>query len=416
MSDPVGSLGAVASLGLDVDPGGAALGDRRWFPDLQPAVYLNHAAISPPSLLVRAAIRQVVDAYAARGVGAVMDAVARRDRLRGRLATLLGCGPGDIGLVPNTTHGVITIATCLPWRAGDRVLCFDGEFPTNVIPWQRAAAQHDLRLSMGSLDGFGDGSGDGLSRVEDELKRGLRLVAVSAVQFTTGLRMPLRQLADLCHAHDAELFVDGIQAAGCVPLDLLDDGVDYFSAGSHKWMMGLEGCGVLAVHPDRVPALVPRIAGWLSVEDALGFLFSGRPTLAYDHAVRQRADFVEVGAPNTVGLTALEAGIAPILDLSVYAVSAHVQRLHDAIEDRIQALGLWSLRAREPDARSGILSFRVPLAVDLPRLVDDLGRRGVSAALPNGVLRLSPHWANDIGQADAIVDALRESLAQQGAS
>lgn len=398
------------ALRAQVPEGGAALGSRAWFPDLAPAVYLNHAAVSPPSALVRATLHAMIDDYAARGVGAVADAAAQRERLRAQLAGLVGAAPADLGFVPNTTHGVLAIAHGLAWRPGDRVLCFTGEFPTNVVPWQRAAEAYGLELVFEELAGFEADPGLALRRVEAHLRRGLRLVAVSAVQFRDGIAMPLRELALLCHQHGAELFVDAIQAVGVVPVDLRGAGIDYLAAGSHKWLMGTEGCGFLAVHPDRVAALVPRLAGWLSVEDPLSFLFSGAQTMHYRKAVRRRADQVEVGAPNALGLAALEAGLAPLLDLGPARIFAHIQAIHDALEGPLVDRGFLSRRPPDPSARSGVLSFLPPATLDLPRFVALLGEHGVSASLPDGRLRLSPHWPNGLDQVPLVLAAVDAAL------
>jgi selenocysteine lyase/cysteine desulfurase len=74
-----------------------------------------------------------------------------------------------------------------------------------------------------------------LGPLEDQLKRGLRLVAVSAVQFQTGLCMPLVEMAALCRKYGAEIAVDAIQAAGVVPFAIDALGLDYVAGGAHKW-------------------------------------------------------------------------------------------------------------------------------------------------------------------------------------
>lgn len=393
-----------------VPAGIPALGARHWFSALRPLVYLNHAAVSPPSALVRAAILAMLEDYSARGVDAVADAAAQRERLRGQLAELVGAAPSDIGLSPNTTHGVLAIAHGLDWRPGDRIICFDGEFPTNVVPWQQAALTYGLSVEFKALSDFDRDPADALKGLEASLVRGVRLIAVSAVQFASGRAMPLRELAALCHQYGAELFVDAIQALGVVPLDLRGMGIDYLTAGSHKWLMGTEGCGFLAVHPDRASSLIPRLAGWLSVEAPLDFLFSGRPDLRYDKPVRQRADFVEVGAPNALGLAGLEAGIAPILDLGPTRILAHVQSLHDLLEGPMVERGFRSLRAADPAGRSGILSFSAPPDLALQRFHSLLGAQGISASQPNGLLRFSPHWPNGPEQVGAVLEAVDAAL------
>lgn len=387
-----------------------ALGDRALFPDLQDRVYLNHAAVSPPSLAVRQAVVEGLHTYATRGVGAFPLYIAQRDRLRGKLAALLGARAQDIALRPNTTQGVIDIAQCLPWRRGDRVLGFAGEFPANVTPWQRAAAREGLGLELLPLTGFGDGSGLGLARVEDALRRGARLLAVSAVQFQTGLKMPLRELSQLSHQFGAELFVDGIQALGALPLEGLGAEVDYLSCGSHKWLMGLEGCAFLYVHPERVSALRPHLAGWLSHTEGTRFLFEGAGHLRYDRPIRAEASFLEGGAMNSLGFAALEAAVDTLAALGVPAIAAHAQRWIDAAEPALCARGLRSVRAPDPAARSAILSFTLPPELSLPRLHAALGARGVACSTPDGHLRFAPHWPNALHEVELVAEALDAAL------
>ncbi len=234
----------------------------------------------------------------------------------------------------------------------------------------------------------------------------MRLVAVSAVQFQTGLHMPLQALASLAHAHDAELFVDGIQAVGALPLDVAALGIDYLSCGGHKWLMGLEGCGFLYVAPHRVKALIPRIAGWLSHVDPLGFLFEGPGQLRYDRPVRARADFVEAGAPNTLGLAALQASVGLLQQLGVPTIQAHVQAYHDVLEPALIARGFASLRAPDPAARSSILSARPPEGLTDQQVVAHLAAHGVAVTNPDGIVRFSPHWPNGLHELEIVLEAL----------
>jgi cysteine desulfurase/selenocysteine lyase len=392
----------------------ARLGDRSLFPTLEPAAYLNHAAISPHSLAVQRAVHAVTADYARRGSDAFLTWDGERRRLRGLLARLVGAGVEDIALVANTTRGVSDIAMCLPWRAGDRVILFEGEFPANVTPWQRAAELFGLELEFLPLRDFlsahGHGTSQGLQRLREALRRPARLVAVSAVQFQTGLRMPIGDMATVCHEAGAELFVDAIQGLGVCPLDVVATGVDYLSAGSHKWMMGCEGLACLYIRRDRVAALQPRVAGWLSHEDGLGFLFGGADLLRYDRKIRQRADFVEGGAYNTIGCAALAASLDLILALGVPAIFEHVQAYLDELEDGLCSRGFTSLRARQPSERSGILSVLPPNPGDVIGLQRELGERGVACSTPDGVLRFAPHWPNDRAEIDGVLAAIDAAL------
>lgn len=391
----------------------AVLGSRELFPDLAAPIYLNHAAVSPPSRRVQAAIGAWAHDLGSRGVDAFSTWMSQRDRLRGRLGRMLGVPGETLALTAGTTRGVLDIAWCVDWRPGDRVVLFDGEFPANVTPWLQAARHFDLQPVFLPVEGAGwdDGSGRGLARLEATLRDGARMVAVSAVQFQTGLAMPLGEMAALCHAHGAELFVDGIQAAGMKPLDLAALGVDYLSSGGHKWLMGVEGCGLLYIAPAALARLVPRMAGWLSHEEGTRFLFEGKGHLKADRPIRQRADFLEVGASPSVGMAGLEAAVSDLEALGIETIFAHVQAWHDRVEPALVARGFRSLRATDPAGRSGSLCVEPPPDVDLLALFPALTAAGVSAATPDGRLRLAPHWPNSLDEAPRVLAAVDTALA-----
>lgn len=386
------------------------MGDRSLFPDLEPRAYLSHAGISPPSTVVRAAVDELLDDYARRGLGAFLDWHERREVLRAALATLIGAATGDVGFCANTTRGVGVVAECFPWRAGDRVVVLDGEFPANVTPWQQAAAREGLEIDRIRVDAFRPGASEGMELLERALRRGARLLAVSAVQFQSGLRMPVREMAELCHRHDAEIFVDAIQGLGVVPTDVRAQGIDYLACGSHKWLMGLEGCAFLYVHPDRVGALRPYAAGWLSHEDAVSFLLEGPGHLRYDRPIKRNTSFVEGGAYNAVGLIALEASVGLIQRLGVDRIFAHVGAYLDRLEAGLGERGFESLRTREPAGRSGILGTRPPPGVDVIALHDRLEAQGIACSIPDGVLRFAPHWPNALDEVPIVLDAVDAAL------
>lgn len=373
------------------------LGNRSLFPHLQPQVYANHAAVSPPSTRVVAAANKVLLEYAQTGLGAIFPWMEQRAHLKTQLGQLLNVAPERLALSSSTNRALADLAHCLPWREGDRILCFEGEFPANVTPWQQAAPHYGASCALLPL--LPDAQL--LELLETELRVGARYVAVSAVQFQTGRRMPLEQMASLCHQHDAELIVDGIQAVGIVPLDLAKLGVDYLAGGGHKWLMALEGCGYLYVAPGR--KLVPRVAGWLSHQEPVGFLMEGAGHLRYDRPMRDQPDFLELGSTNAVGFAALQAGLEPILELGVQSIFDHVQSWNSALEAGLIKRGFVS--ARDTDKPSGTLSVRLPEEPILA-LAAGLGAAGISASTPDGWLRFSPHWPNALSEVNVVLSAI----------
>ncbi len=388
------------------------LGSRELFPSLAATAYLSHAAISPPSTLVMRAVQSVLEDFGERGVSAFMRWAEQRLSLRNKLARLIGAPEGSIALTSGTTRGLLDIASCLPWRSGDRVVLFEGEFPANVTPWLHAARSFGavpVFLALPRPSGATDFT-EFFERLEAELRLGVRLVAVSAVQFQTGLRMPLAEMSRLCHAYGAELCVDAIQVRGVAPIDVVREGIDYLACGAHKWMLGVEGVGFVYVKPEARAALVPRVAGWLSHEDGERFLFAGKGLLRYDRPLKQSVAFLEMGSANVVGAAALEAGVDVILGLGVEVIFGHVDRYLQVLEAGLAARGLECLRSARPEYRSGILSLDVPGDQGV-RLHAALRDEGIVASLPDGFLRFAPHFANSLGEVPLVLDAIDRALA-----
>ncbi len=388
-----------------------ALGDRSLFPDLTCVAYLAHAAIAPLSAPVRDRIAEVSAAYARGGMVGFGEWAPRIRDVRRDLAALINASPREIAFVSNTTHGVIDIAFGLRWQKGDRVLLFDGEFPANVTPWQQAAREFELELCWHSLEPFQRSADEGLAELERTLERGLRLVAVSAVQYKTGLRMPFAEMAALCHRYGAELFVDAIQALGATPMDV-SCGIDYLSSGSHKHLMGPEGAGFLYVAERCAANCDPRLAGWLSHEDPIEFLIRDEPTLRYDNPLKTSAQVFEIGTTNVLGIAALGLSVESLRELGVDAIHNHTNAYLDALEQGLVERGFASHRSRAATARSTLLSVEAPDGVPPTRLSAELGRRGVVCNTPDGLVRFSPHWPNHLGEVPQVLDAVDEAVAE----
>jgi selenocysteine lyase/cysteine desulfurase len=388
-----------------------ALGDRSLYPELKAAAYLAYAAIAPVSSLVKAAVNRVLTDYAEQGYVAFFQWIEQRERLRGKLGRLIGAQASDIALISGTTRGINDLALCIPWQTGERVVLFEGEFPANVSPWQNAARLFGLRIDFVPMTHAVEDEESFLTPLARLLEEGARLVAVSAVQFQTGLRMPLGRIAQLCSRYGAELCVDAIQGCGVVPLDAPRLGVDYLVTGAHKWLLGPEGAGFMYARPERAKALLPHTAGWLSHEDGTRFLFAGPGELRYDRPIKPSVQMVEGGSSSTLGFAAMEAGVEPLLALTPGAIFEHVNQYLNRLEPGVVARGFRSRRATETERRSGILSFQPPQGVSAADLVGELRSRGVLASMPDGLLRFAPHFPNAVSEIETVLDALDAALA-----
>lgn len=380
---------------------------------MQARAYCNHAGISPASDPVRAAIERVVRESAETGSVSFSQRLVEREELRSTLGALINAEQPDaeIAFVPSTMYGLCAIALSLPWKRGDRVIAFEGEYPTNVTAWQRAVELFGLSLTLLPVADFARAGGPDFSRLDAELARGgVRLCAASAVQFQTGLRMPIAEIAKRCHAHGAELAVDAVQALGAMPFDVRALGVDYVAAGAHKWLMGSDGGGFVYARRALCPSLRAAFAGAMSHTDAVEIFTHGPGHLRYDRPLRDDARVLEGGMLSSVSIASLATSVPILRALGLEAIHEHIQRYHDQLEGPLTALGFRSLRAPDAARRSGILSFMPPEGRLSPQLAAALAGHRVVAAPPDGVLRFSPHFWNSIDEVPYVIDAVKRVL------
>lgn len=119
------------------------------------------------------------------------------------------------------------------------------------------------------------------------------LVNVMWANNETGVVFPIPAVADLCVEKHVPLHVDGVQAAGKLPINLQEVPVDYLSISAHK-LFGPKGAGALIASPAKVRSLIHggnqekgRRAGTENVPAIVGFGEAARL------ALRELGDRVE---------------------------------------------------------------------------------------------------------------------------
>lgn len=389
------SAPATGSSAFDV----AALRARE-FPwlDAEGTTYLNAASTGPlPERTVRA-----LDAFARRRTRpheiSWDEQFGTTRRARELFAGLVGGRADEIALMPNTSYGVNLAAQALPWGAGDEVVLSDGEFPANVYPWLLEAERRGARVHVvPRAHGLPDE--DALVAALD--RRGVRVLAVSWVQFATGHRADLARLGAACRERGIAFVVDAIQGVGALPLDARACGIDVLACGAQKWLLSPWGTGFAWVRRELVERLSPPEAGWLSVRHGEDF---GRLT-DYELSWRDDARRFEVGTIAHGDYAGVNASLELLAGLGADAVAAHVRALADRIVRWAEAHGDVARLVTPADAarRAGIVALAPADAAAAERRLHDAR---VVFSPREGMVRLAVHCFNTVGDVDIALRAL----------
>jgi selenocysteine lyase/cysteine desulfurase len=340
---------------------------RSFFPVADDAIFLDHAGGAAISSRVDEAVRKAVD-DAARRVGRERD--ERRalglERVRGRVAELIGAEPREIAFSAHADAALARVADDVEWQPGDRIVSAQGAL---APAWRRLRERRvDLLRVVPGPEGLSAGQ---LS--EALLHPRARMLFLAAVDPLSGARAPLHEIGEACRERGVLLCVDASHALGALAIDARACGIDYLVCDGHRFLMGLAGC-----------ALVYR--GSQLARDATA------------------ASHFESGVANHVGIAALGAAVDLLLEVGPQAIETRVLALVERFARGLATRRIEPSSPRGP-AASGILSFRLAgesAARTRTRLAE--GRIHVGET-PAGV-RVSPHFYNDEAELDALLEAL----------
>ncbi len=365
---------------------------REQFPVTAEYAYFNHAAIAPLPRRTEEAMRAHLDDAMRHGVHGYGRWVEQHEGLRRATAAMLHCDASEIAITKNTSEGLCAVANGLDWRSGDVVVGLDSDFPANYVPWRELQNRRGVRFRSLRLR-------QGVLQLEDldRACKGARVAALSYVHFLTGFRWDLRAAGEICRRRGCALVVDAVQGMGAFPISVKDAGVHALSASAHKWLLGPEGCGVLYVDSDWMPAVEPVEFGWASLQ--------GFEDYRSDGGLQPGARRFECGTLNSVGCAGLRASMENLNQVGTDTTSSAIHALAERLLEGALSRGYEAAAPRRRDNGSGIVSLR-KRGLASADVVAELFRNRVSAADRMGWVRVAPHFYNTVEEIDKLLELL----------
>jgi len=347
---------------------------RAELPVTKNLIYMNTGWSGPSPARVTRRIQEQLTYEMERGP-ATLDALARsravHEDLSKAVGGLLNAPPDTIALTQSTTNGLVTVVNGMDWFPGDEIVTCSLEHPSVMLPSLMLQRSHGVRVRMAELDPKDD-KATILAKIEALMSARTRLVFLSHIEFTCGLRLPAKEIAEIAHRWGAYLLLDGAQCGGHIALDMQAMDCDFYAIPGHKWLLGPDGTGALYIRKELIPSIKPRYPAHGAVEEF--DVHTGVVKLNVTHPRKFRLSTTS---------TALEAGMAE-------AIAFHMEQGSAAIEARGMALatlmkqtlrgfpGVTLTGPERPETGCSLVSFAV--AGREPRqLVEMLWGRGIAA-------------------------------------
>jgi cysteine desulfurase/selenocysteine lyase len=353
-------------------------------------IHLNNAGLTPLPTPVADCLIHWIGRFQQEAIFCDRYFLAGFDQTRERLSRVLNCKIHEVGFFQNTASALSQVALGLKFNAGDEIVIWDQEYPSNFYPWSEAAARSGACLKIASS------SADLQTPVENiiqQITKRTKVIAVSWVQYQTGAVTDLQTLVEEAHRNGIWVVVDVIQGLGVRPFDFAALGVDAVCGGSHKWLCGPLSTGFLAIREDRMQDLSPIAVGALSYGTP-----NDRPSSGA--VLRGDAARFEPGSKPALDLLGLGAALELFLETGVEVIGAEAERLSGRLR-----VGLQDMKYQIHSHSSGpILTFS--RGTDLAKVEEGLRDAKTSFVKRGPGIRLSPHAFNTDAQIDRVLNAL----------
>jgi selenocysteine lyase/cysteine desulfurase len=167
------------------------------------------------------------------------------EKTRTIAASFLNCATSEIMITSSTTSGMNAIAQGLRLKPGDRIITTDQEHGGGVLCWNYYQKYHGVIIDTISIPPGENNPELILNRINDTITKETKLISISHVLSSTGLRVPIDKISALARSKGVLCIVDGAQAAGAIKVDMKALGCHAYATSGHKWLMGPKGTGLL---------------------------------------------------------------------------------------------------------------------------------------------------------------------------
>ena len=179
------------------------------------------------------------------------------EKTRTIAARFLGCDLSEMLITTSTTNGMNTIAQGLRLKAGDRIIVTDQEHGGGLLCWKYFAKYYGV-VTDTIIIPPGENNGEAiLGRIKENIRNETKLISVSHILSSTGLRMPIAEISSLARSKGILCIVDGAQAAGAIKVNVKELGCHAYATSGHKWLMGPKGTGLLYLSKEAQDIIRP---------------------------------------------------------------------------------------------------------------------------------------------------------------
>ncbi len=359
------------------------------------AAYFNSAYFGPSPERSRTYLESALSREFNPSFYSLTDWISFHEQSREILATLLQTSPSNIAHHNSASDIVNIVARGLSFKKNDKVVCFQGDYPSNIMPWM--AAEKEMGFSLQLLQH----SLPDVDWLKTHLPKQTRVLCIGHVQFDTGKKIDILEMGKFLKERDIFFVVDSTQSFGglqILPSEL--EVIDVLACACYKWLLGPYGHAFGHFSDSALESVHHKQGNWISskiVQDPYNLCAYTLETLPgarkYDRGQ----------TPNMLGQAALLGGLDLIREIGLSVIEKHNQSL---VAYFLENFPRKHFEVTTPlHAISNIVALR-SLTRDLQEVANDLKKEKIDVSIRQSHLRLSFHLFNTVEQVRTMIRVL----------
>lgn len=352
--------------------------------------YLNTAYKAPLLKSSKRAASETLDWLSDPSQMGVDDFFGPPQTLRELFAKLIDCEDADsIALTPSCSYGMANVAAQLRPEKHHNIVIVDGQFPSNVYPWQRLQKRFGFELRQVNAPNVDGPKGkEWNERILSAIDSDTYLVSLAPLFWADGTLFNLKDIRAKTNDIGALLIIDGSQAIGAMPFSVKELQPDALVCAGYKWLFSPYGTGY-AYYGDYFKDGIPIEENWLNREYSENF----KDLVGLDSKYREGGRRYSVGEhPSHLHMAMQIDGLRQVLYWTPQSISEHTESLLAPYIQPFQELGC-TLEAKEFRANH-LVGIAFPNQMDITALKARLDSKRIAVSLRGNSLRVSMHLFN----------------------
>jgi len=368
---------------------------REEFSRLKKSLYFNAAYLGPSP---KRALRRAEEALVIEGDPSYFGHEQWKplpDKLRVQIAGLLGGNSENVSHHTSVCEVISLIAAGYSFRQGDVVIAFDGEYPSDVLPWMLHEKNKGYELRLLPIDSLMNDD------FIDKLPAKTKVINFSNVSFNTGRRLKLMPLLKQLKEKEIFTVIDGTQSFGGLKLESeVLPYIDCFTCATYKWLLGSYGHAFAYWTDEALRKVERQQANW---QVALTCQGANRITDCTLETLPGARKFDRGETANMINMSMLSGSFDFLNEVGLEAIEAHNQKL---VRQFLKDLSREKFEVLTPEEYRGNIVCLKAKGVDSLKLESELRKNNIDTSVREGNLRLSFHLYNTSEQVNTLLQVL----------